>query len=218
MSLEGDARSERQSSADAAPLAAVLMAARRFARPGFALSLLLHLAVQAYRAHTDADRPEPGLELEPWFVAGALLVVFVSLGLLAPQTLHRPTPNVLPARPEQARALAVAEQLSLLGVALFAVLHVAETAWPLLSGELVASDLRPELVLLLSTTSHGVPMHAAGYLCGVGAATFYATRQALRSFGDGRATIARAIVLLGVLAYLLGSYAVIRCASGAILS
>lgn len=218
MSLEGDARSERQSSADAAPLAALLAVARRFARPAFALCLLLHLAVQACRADMDADRPEPGLDLKPWFVASALLVVFGSLSLLVPEAFRRPATSVATARPEQARALAVAEQLSLLVVALFALLHVAEMAWPLLSGELAASDLRPELVLLLSTTSHGVPLHAVGYLCGVGAAAFCATRQALRSVGGGRGTIARAIVLLGVITYLLGSYAVIRCAGGAIFS
>jgi hypothetical protein len=59
---------------------------------------------------------------------------------------------------------------------------------------------------------------AAGYLCGVGAAAFFAARQVLEALpGSAPRALARASVALGVLAYLLGSYAVIRCASGVIL-
>jgi hypothetical protein len=86
------------------------------------------------------------------------------------------------------------------------------------SGNIAAEDVRPELIALLSSTRFGVPLTAAGYVCGVGAASFVGTRLALRLLARRKSrAFSRALVALGVLAYLLGSYAVIRDASGVIL-
>lgn len=217
MSVEGDARPERQSSSPSSLLAALLSKTRRFARPAFALFVLAHLAVQALRAHGDGARPEPGLEQQVWFVAAVLLLIWAPFALLAGHELRRVLSGArLTAHTDRERALAVAERLSLLVVVLFTVVHVAHTAWPLLSGNLADADLRPELILTLSTTNHGLPMQGALYLCGVGAGSFYAVRQALASLAGASRRAARAVVALGVLGYALGSYAVIRCASGQI--
>jgi hypothetical protein len=215
VSVEGDARPERQSSSPSGALAASLSNVRRFARPAFAIFILAHFVVQALRAHTDVARPEAGLEQQPWFVAAVLLAVWLPFALLAGHELGRMLSGTrLSAQTERARALAGAERLSLVVVVLFTVVHVAHTAWPLLSGGLADADLRPELILTLSTTSHGLPVQGIGYLCGVGAGSFYAVRQALASLSGAPRTATRAVVALGVLSYALGSYAVIRCASG----
>jgi hypothetical protein len=218
VSIEGDARSERQSSSPSSLRPALLSNVRRFARPAFAIFVLLHLAVQALRAHADAARAEPGLELEPWFVAAVLVVVWLPFALLAGYELRRPLSFArLPAQNDRARALAFAERLSLFVVVLFTLAHVAHTAWPLLAGSLADADLRPELILTLSTTNHGLPVQGILYLCGVGAGSFYAARQALTALSGAPRGVPRAAVALGVLGYALGSYAVIRCASGQIL-
>jgi hypothetical protein len=218
VSVEGDARPERQSSSPSSLRSASLSNVRRFARPAFAIFVLVHLALQAFRAHADATRPEPGLEQEPWFVAAVLLVVWLPFALLAGHELRRaPFFARLPGQDDRTRALAVAERLSLLVVVLFTLVHVAHTAWPLLAGSLADADLRPELILMLSTTSHGVPLQGIIYLCGVGASSFYAARQALTALPGAPRAVTRAVVALAVLGYALGSYAVIRCASGPIL-
>jgi hypothetical protein len=218
VSVEGDARPERQSSSPSSVLAALLSSLRRFARPAFAIFVLSHLTIQALRAHADGARPEPGLEQQPWFVAAVLLLIWVPFALLAGHELARVLAGArLPAQNERERALAGAERLSLVVLVPFAVVHVAHTVWPLLSGSLADVDLRPELILTLSTTSHGLPMHGIVYLCGVGASSFYAVRQALASLSGAPRTLTRTVVALGVLGYVLGSYAVIRCASGPIL-
>jgi hypothetical protein len=218
VSVEGDARPERQSSSPSSLRSALLSKVRRFARPAFAIFVLAHFAIQAFRAHADATRPEPGLELKPWVVTAVLVVVWLPFALLAGHELHRALSLArLPARNDRARALAVAERLSLLVVVLFTVAHIAHTAWPLLGGSFADADLRPELILTLSTTSHGLPVQGIVYLCGVGASSFYAARQALTALSGAPRAITRTVVALGVLGYALGSYAVIRCASGQIL-
>ncbi len=149
-------------------------------------------------------------------MAAVLLVVWLPFALFAGHELRRAL-SPLPRQTDRGRALAAAERLSLLVLVLFTVVHVAHTAWPLLAGRLADADLRPELILLLSTTNHGLPVQGILYLCGVGASSFYAARQALTALSGAPRVVTRAVVALGVLGYALGSYAVIRCASGQIL-
>lgn len=158
--------------------------------------------------------------MQPWFVGSVLCVVWLPFALFAGRTLSRSWSfdrkqhNELSA---SARALAVIEPLALALTLLFAAVHGALVAWPLLSGAEADVDVRHELVAALSSTTHGVPLRAILCLCGVGAASFCASRQAhelLRAAAPARPRVA---VALGVLAYLLGSYAVIRCASGSLL-
>jgi len=186
-----------------------------FARLAFAGFIALHFAFQAFRATTDAARPEPGFETQPAFVAALLLVIWLPFAGFVGHELHS---WLLGTRPRvtdpRARALMFAERLSLLVMAVFALAHGSEIAWPLLTGTINAADVRPGLVLSLSSTSQGVPIHAAFYVCGVAAASFYATRQAL-AFGLSRPA-GRVVVALGVLSYVLGSFAVIRCSGGQI--
>jgi hypothetical protein len=199
-------------------LKALLTSLRRFARPAFAIFVLVHFVVQALRAHADGARLEPGLEQQPWFMAAVLLLLWLPFALLAGHELRLALAGArLPAQTDRERALAGAERLSLLVLVLFTVVHVAHTAWPLFSGGLADVDLRPELILSLSTTSHGLPIQGILYLCGVGASSFYAVRQALASLSGAPRAVTRSVVALGVLGYALGSYAVIRCASGPIL-
>ncbi|MEO8902525.1 MAG: hypothetical protein ABI488_11075 [Polyangiaceae bacterium] len=215
MSAEGDAPATRQSSSPSAWLSGLPARTRAFGRLAFAGFLFVHLAFQAFRATGDGARPESGLETQPAFVAALLLVVWLPFALFAGQQVHgllsrAPGPEASP----NARALAFAEHLALLVVVAFALWHTAVVAWPLFSGGAAAEDVRPSLVLSLSSTSHGVPMHAAAYVCGVAAASFYATRQVLAACPGVSRALARAIVALGVLGYALGSFAVIRCSGG----
>jgi hypothetical protein len=217
VSVEGDARSARQSSSPSETRAGLRKAADRFARLAFAAFVLVHLAWQAVRAHGDGARPDPGIELAPWFVTTLLLVVWAPFALFAARELRRIVSDArVPERGETARALAVVERLSLLGVVLFAAVHGAQTAWPLITGSSAAGDLRPQLIADLSGTNHGLPVQGIVYLCAVGAAAFYATRQILALLGGAPRSAVRGVVTLGVLAYVLGSYAVIRCAGGSI--
>ena len=182
--------------------------------------VVLHLACQAYRAGTSGALPAPGLEVEPWFVAGALCIVWLPFAGFAGFALRRSwfsartSPSALGA---SASALAVIEPLALALTLSFAVVHGALVAWPLLSGAVASVDVRPELVAALSSTTHGVPMQAILYLCGVGAASFCASRQTLQSLHSKAKSRTRAATALGICAYLLGVYAVIRCASGSLL-
>ncbi len=180
--------------------------------------MLWHSSCQALRAPDDAARPSLGFELEPWFILLVLAAVGLPFGVLALHELGRLAPDArrAPVPAGSARALAVAEQLALLILVPFTLVHVAETAWPMVNGSLAETDVRPELILLLSSTSHGLPLHAIAYLCAVGAASYYATRSARAAFSAAEPGVARGLVALGVLTYLLGSYAVIRCASGEI--
>ena len=69
----------------------------------------------------------------------------------------------------------------------------------------------------LSSTWRGLPLLGIVYLCAVGAAAFCAARLTLALLPAARPGLSRAVVGLAVLAYLLGSYAVIRCGSGSLL-
>jgi hypothetical protein len=215
VSVKGDARSQAPSSG-AATFQRLLSTCDRYAGPGFAGFVLLHFACQAFRARSGGALPQAGFEAQPAVVAGSLLVIWLPFVVFAWRALRR-GPSAR-AESEKARALAILEQVTLGLVLLFLTLHLSQVAWPLLSGALAPSDVRPELIAQLSSTQHGAPLLAAAYLCGVGAAAFLGARQALLALRDGRPRVwARAVVALGVLAYLLGSYAVIRCASGVIL-
>ncbi len=186
--------------------------------------MLLHLACQAYRAHSAGALPEAGPESAPWFVAVVLLAVWLPFFVFATRELFLPSAQRGEAEPEpepaqtraQQRALARVEPAALVVVLLFALLHGTQLAWPLLVGRLLAGDVRPELIALLSTTHSGLPLQAMAALCAVGAASFYALRQLQKAFPDARPALARGLVASGVLSYLLGSYAVIRCASGSL--
>ena len=215
MSVEGDARPTRQSSLPSAPRLGLLGRVSAFGRLAFAGFVLIHFAFQGFRATGDGERPEPGLEAQAWFVAALLLVIGLPFAVFVGHEIRGWVSGApLPAPDAQARALAFAERLSLLVVVVFVLAHVAEISWPLLTGRSSAADVRPGLVLALSSTSYGVPLHAAAYVSGVAAASFYAVRQVLASARTLSRPAARAIVALGVLAYVLGSFAVIRCSGG----
>lgn len=213
VSVKGDAQSEAPSSL-AVP-ARVLEVCDRFGGLVFAAFLALHLALEAARAAADGALPHSGAEAEPVVVGAVSLVLVPPFAVFAGRRLARP----LLAASKAERSLAVLERLAL-GVALgFLLAHFVHCAYPLLNGSFDPSDARPELIASLSGTVLGLPLVAVGYAFGVGAACFVATRAALSSLaraGSVAATSARrAVVALGVLAYLLGSYAVIRCATGA---
>ncbi|MET0791363.1 MAG: hypothetical protein ABW061_07560, partial [Polyangiaceae bacterium] len=73
-----------------------------------------------------------------------------------------------------------------------------------------------EAIAILSSTQSGLPLQAIAALCAVGAGSFYAVRQLQRALPAARPALQRALLTLGVLSYVLGSYAVIRCASGSL--
>ncbi len=211
MSVKGDARPERQSSWPNA-LRVGLLRHPRYTRLAFAGFVLLHVTCEAYRAATDDLVPVPILEGEPWFVVLVLLAVWLPFLAFAARELRaarRPAAGLS----GQQRALALMEPLALCVLLAFTALHVAELAWPLLSGARISLDARPALTALLSTTQSGLPFQAIATLGLVSAASFYAVRQAQRALPGA----ARALAALGVLGYLLGGYAVIRVASGTIL-
>ena len=218
--VKGDARSERQSSWLRTRIGAEVGRCRNYVRISFAGFVLLHSLVQAYRAASAGALPEPGLEAEPWLVALVLLLVWLPFLIFVGSERFLPGTVAArqPARAQaQQRALDRIEPLALLIVLAFALLHTAQLAWPLLVGRLLAEDIRPELIATLSSTRSGLPLQAIAALAAVGAASFYAVRQLNRAFPDARPTAARGLVALGVASYLLGSYAVIRCASGSLL-
>ena len=179
--------------------------------------MVLHLACQAYRAGTSGALPAAGLEVEPRFVACALCLVWLPFAGFALRRSWSSTRSSSSALGASARALAVIEPLALALTLSFAVVHGALVAWPLLSGTVASADVRPELVAALSSTTHGVPVQAILYLCGVGVASFCASRQALQLSESMASSRTRAATALGIFACLLGVYAVIRCASGGLL-
>jgi len=219
VSVKGDARS-KPSSSGAGSWSRLRSACERYAGRGFAGFVLLHCAGQAFRALRDGAVPSAGFELTPALVVGILLLVFGPFAVFAWAEFRRvrAAGGAAAAESAKARALSALESMTLVIVLGFTLWHVEQIAWPLLLGTFTTSDVRPELIALLSSTWQGVPLLAAGYLCGVGAASFYGTRQALRALAEPqRRARARALVALGVLTYLLGCYAVIRAASGVIL-
>jgi len=128
-------------------------------------------------------------------------------------------PTRAPAREprDTERALAVAEFLALVVIALFTIAHFADVVWPLLRGARLPSDVRSELRASLSTTTSGMPLTAAGYALAVAATAFYAARQLFHLWRSPRPSARAVAVASGVAGYLLGIYAVIRLASGPIL-
>jgi hypothetical protein len=200
--VKGDARSEAPSS-EAGIFQRLLSACDRYAGLGFAGFVVVHFAYQAMRAHGDAAVPEAGLEAEPAIVAGLLLVIGLPFAVFAWRRLWRGIETRSAHVSEKARALAVLEYCTLCVVLAFLALHGSQIVWPLLSGAFDRNDVRPELIALLSSTTHGA-------------------RQTLRAEGAARVhtpTVARGRVIAGlfVVVWALGSYAVIRCASGVIL-
>lgn len=216
MFTKGDARAEAPSS-DGSPFARGRAFCEQYAGRGLAGFVSFHLACQAFRAFYDRALPTAGFESEPAFVLGVLLVIFVPFCVFSWAELRRPVRAFGPDLTEKARALAVLERVTHWLVLLFLGLHLTQVAWPLLDGERAPDDVRPELVALLSSTDFGTPLIAAAYLCGVGAACFLGARHVLRALGPEPSRAARGAVLCGVLACVLGSYAVIRCAGGAFL-
>lgn len=210
MSVKGDAQSDAPSSVGALPR--VLEACARFGGLAFATFLALHLGLEAARAVADGAVPHAGVEAEPVVVGSVLLVIALPFAIAAGRRLTRPLNGASKAE----RSLAVLERLALAITLVFLVAHVLQCAYPLLDGSFDPSDVRPELIASLSGTALGLPLVAVGYALGVGAACFVGTRAALSSFAQERMATQRVVVALGVLAYLLGSYAVIRCASGPI--
>ena len=212
---KGDARPEHQSSGLGRLVRAGLARSRNYARLAFAGFIALHLGCQAYRAATDGAIAEAGLEVQPGFVGLVLLLVWLPFLIFAARQwreARRPTATTS----AQQRALAKLEPVALLVVLSFTLLHVAELVWPLFGGRWAAGDIRPELVALLSSTWKGLPLQAVGALSACGAASFYAVRQLPVALPELSPLLARSVVALGVCSYLLGSYAVIRCASGSL--
>lgn len=207
MPEEGDPRVERQSSW-VRVLAPVQLA--------FAAFVFLHLACQGYRAATERVLPEAGHESQPWLVGSVLLAVFLPFVLLTWPLLREMRRRARGASDPQQRALAALEPVARAIVLVFLLLHVATFAWPLCFGSLNVAELRSELIAALSSTRSGLPLYAIGYLVAVGAAAFDATRQARAALPLAAAKVIRTVIALGVLTYVLGSYAVIRCASGSI--
>jgi hypothetical protein len=218
--MKGEARSDRQSSWSRAAwrsLNGSRSKGLRYARLAFVAFVLLHLGMQAYRARTDGLLPEPGLEARPVVVVGLLLFVWLPVCAFGRLELVDSLARIRLLRPAQERALATIEPAAFAVVLLFAAVHGAQYAWPLLVGNMADVDAREDLVASLSTAHNGIPVHAVIYLCAVGAASFYAVRQSFKALPGASAWLVRAIVSGGVLVCLLGSYAVIHCASGALL-
>jgi len=219
VSGERDARPERQSSWDSR-LGAARSTLAGLSRPlqlGFAGFVLLHFSVQAYRAATDPALPSAGFERSPWFVAAVSLLFWLPFTVFGVQQARLWTSRRLHALEGQARALSVVEPVALAIVLAFGGVHGTLMAWPLVSGALDGADLRAELVADLSSTWRGVPVHGFVYLGAVGAAAFCAARLTLALLPTQRPGLSRVVVGLATLAYLLGSYAVIRCGSGSLL-
>jgi len=217
---ERDARPERQSSWQG-PLRGARALLARLSRPlqlSFGGFVLLHFSGQAYRAYTDEALPSAGLERSPWFVLGVSLLFWLPFTVWGiRKTVAWASRSRLTALQGQARALAVVEPVALAIALLFGGVHGALMGWPLVSGALDAADLRAKLVADLSSTWRGVPVDGIVYLCAVGAAAFSAARLTLALRPTQRPGLSRVVVSLAVLAYLLGSYAVIRCGSGSLL-
>jgi len=220
VSGERDARPERQSSWQGA-LRRARVRLDTWARPlqwGFAAFILCHFSGQAYRALTDGALPARGFERAPGFVAALLLLFWLPFTVFGVRQLKRfLARGSLNEVVGQERALSVIEPFALAIVLLFGSVHGVLMAGPLLSGALDGADLRAELVADLSSTWFGLPLSSSVYVCAVGAAAFCVARVTLRLLPAGRKMLSRLVVAVAVLCYLLGSYAVIRSASGSLL-
>jgi hypothetical protein len=217
---KGDARSERQSSGLRSLTRATWAKSRGYPRIVLAGFVLIHSLIQAYRAGSAGALPEPGLESEPLVVALVLLGVWLPTLVFAAREFFEPLriESSIEVTPPGLRAVRRIEPAALSILLVFGSLHAAQLAWPVLNGRLLPSDVRPELIAILSSTRSGVPLQAIALLATVAAASFYAVRQLQKAFPDARSGSARGLVALGIISYLLGSYAVIRCASGSLFS
>jgi len=116
------------------------------------------------------------------------------------------------------------QRLSALLLLAFLVAHVWQMEGRRWLGELDARDLLPELCASLSSTAFGgVPLVALGYLLGIAAAAFHAAHGLYRAgVGSGLVTslgeprLARACVLAGLGAFVLGALMVVQLATGSI--
>jgi hypothetical protein len=219
VSAKRDARPERQSSW-LSSLGRVRARLEGWSGPlqlSFAGFVLWHFSLQAYRAHTEGALPESGFERAPLFVGALLLLLWLPFTVFGVRRLAGCFKRGWLPAAGQERALAVLEPLALAIVLSFGTVHGALMAFPLLSGALAETELRAELVAGLSSTWRGLPVQGVVYLCAVGAAAFCAARLILAAGSTTRPGLGRAVVALAVLGYLLGSYAVIRCASGSLL-
>jgi hypothetical protein len=158
--------------------------------------VLVHFAAQA----ASALGPRTGArwhETRLWALF-ACVCWSICLAHATRTTLRAPIPAAA-----RERALSMAERAATAVVLVFALGHGLGFAWRTLSGELLASELRPALIAALSSTTAGVPWPAAAYLSAVGCAAFLVAR--------------RAPVVLGLCACALGVYAVVEFATGSLL-
>lgn len=189
--------------------------------------LILHLGAQGL-ALWDAS-------FERWLHGGQerhLLRGALELGLLyAPLCLHVAlgVRRVLSQAPAvQARSRlgggSRAQGLSALVLSVFLLGHVWQMEGRRWTGELDVRDLLPELCASLSSTAlGGVPLVALGYLLGIAAAAFHAAHGLYRAgVGSGLVTtsggprLARACVLAGLGAFVLGVLMVVQLATGSL--
>jgi len=216
VSVKRDAQGEAPSSG--ALGSRVLALSDRFAGPGFGAFLLLHLGLEALRAERDGAIPQAGVEATKGFVGLLSLGIFLPFCAFAARAVAGTTARTNRPRNDHAtpelRAHFVLERIGFAVLLPFACWHVFKYALPILDGTFEHNDVRVELIASLSGTTFGLPLVAAAHALGVGAASFCATREALRAVIPQRTAVRRALVALGVLSYLLGSYAVIRDASG----
>jgi len=116
------------------------------------------------------------------------------------------------------------QRLSALALLAFLLAHVWQMVGRRWLGELDARDLLPELCASLSSTAFGgVPLVALGYLLGIAAAAFHAAHGLYRAgVGSGLVTrlgeprLARACVLAGLGAFVLGALMVVQLATGSL--
>jgi succinate dehydrogenase / fumarate reductase, cytochrome b subunit len=189
--------------------------------------LLLHLGAQSI-ALWDAS-------FERWLHGAQerrLLTRALELGLIyAPLSLH----VALGVRRVLSRAPAVAARsspgwgsraqwLSALVLVIFLAAHIWQTQGRRWTGELDGRDLLPELCASLSSTAFGgVPLVAIGYLLGIAAAAFHAAHGLYRAgvssglvTSSGEPRLARACVLAGLGAFVLGALMVVQLATGSL--
>jgi succinate dehydrogenase / fumarate reductase cytochrome b subunit len=117
-----------------------------------------------------------------------------------------------------------AQGLSALVLLAFLAAHVWQMEGRRWTGELDARDLLPELCSSLSSTAFGgVPLVALGYLLGIAAAAFHAAHGLYRAgLGSGLVApssgprLARACVVAGLSAFVLGALMVVQLATGSL--
>lgn len=116
------------------------------------------------------------------------------------------------------------QRLSALALLVFLVAHVWQMEGRRWLGELDGRDLLPELCASLSSTAFGgVPLVALGYLLGIAAAAFHAAHGLYRAGARsglvtrwGEPRLARACVLAGLGAFVLGALMVVQLATGSL--